>query len=130
MKRKTKVKSERFKICSKCRFNQQSLILGLIHDLFMLIKVIFSIISWPVHTLSRVVQDQVKKVPQLHVSHVRAIICILIGLAVIGVTYLAEHLFDHSKVWLMSIETARAAGVCPIWETIAATLKIGAEFEG
>jgi hypothetical protein len=111
------------------RFTKHSLVLGLLSDLHTLIKLVMAIISWPVKTIAHGVHTVLK--PHLrHIkhNHAHAAICVALGVTVLGVSFVAEHMFQH-VAWNVTIETMRAAGVCPIWETLATLLNIGKDLE-
>jgi hypothetical protein len=128
MKRKKQHRKSPLKICADCRFNKHSLVLGLIGDLVTLIKGLVSLIAWPVRTLSKVVRRQYKHTAFGRWKHAHSVLCVAFGLALLGLTFTIEALSKH-PAWSATIETMRAAGVCPVWETLSRALKFGADFE-
>lgn len=107
---------------------RHSAVLGLLSDLAFLVKLLIATISWPVKALAGLIHSELRKHPQFQYKHMHSALCIIIGLGVLTLSFWLETV-SHHPVSQVSVETLRAAGVCPIWETIAAVLKIGAEFE-
>ena len=103
-----------------------SVVLGLLHDIWVLLRLIVSLLSWPAKTLARAIHNSVKHHPALRSKHTHTMLCVGIGLATLLVSFVIEHYSSH-PVWSASVETMRAAGVCPIWESLAAAMSIGSK---
>jgi hypothetical protein len=120
---------------------RHSLVLGLVHDLSFVLGLIITavftvltfavkIIGYPVrkfaHGMARVIKTQVRVHPQLHFLETHTFWSVSAGMVLLVVSFAAENL-SHHFLWGCTVETARAAGVCPIWETIASLTKISEE---
>lgn len=110
---------------------------GLFNDLGRVLKVIFKVIGlvfhaiikivgWPVHAISHLIHREVKQYPHLAFLQNRRVISVALGLVLLAVSFAVEHISQHF-LWGCSIETMRAAGVCPVWEAIAGTIRAGSE---
>jgi hypothetical protein len=93
-------------------------VVGLVHDLLSAFKALIKVFSWPINSLSHVIHVEAKKHPSLKVLHSRAFISFCMGFTVLAISFSVEHLFKH-VLWDCSIETMRAAGVCPIWDIVS-----------
>ena len=128
MKRKAKQVRNKLKACRECRFNQHSLVLGLIHDVLVLIRGIIAIVAWPCRAGATAIHAELRKHPAFRFKHAHSVICITMGLGVLALSFVVEHCVKHPASGI-AVETLRAAGVCPVWETISAAFKLGADFE-
>jgi len=121
------MKRTKRKVVSRRRNNKRahSLVLGVVHDILWIVKIVCSVISWPVKQVANIIKKQLHRNRTLRkFRYTHEVVCIGLGLAILGVAFALESLSSH-PLWGMSIETMRAAGVCPIWETLAAVMKIG-----
>jgi hypothetical protein len=116
-----KRKIRKAKRCARCQNRKQSLVAGLINDVWFVIRGIIKLVSWPVHAFSHLLARECKKHPELKVLHNHAFVSVLTGFMLLLIAFSLEHAFKH-VFWTCSIETMKAAGVCPIWETISAKL--------
>lgn len=96
---------------------RHSLVLGLIGDALVLISIITRIIGWPVHAFATIVNKLCRHYPELRVLHNHLFVSVISGAIVVVTSFLVADWFHHA-VWSATIETARAAGVCPIWAVI------------
>lgn len=105
-------------------------ITGLLHDILWIINSVIHVIAWPIHALAAMLAREAKRYPSLRLihKHAHAYFAVFIGLAVVILSFLGEGMFHHA-VWSASLETARAAGVCPIWDLISGFAHVGADFE-
>ena len=123
MKRKAK------RQCKSCKFSRrQSLILGLFSDLWVTCKVLVAIVAWPVRTAAHAIHAETRKHPALRYKHMHSVLCILLGLCVLSLSFWVEHMFKHPASGI-AVETLRAAGVCPVWETLSRAMQFGSDFE-
>jgi hypothetical protein len=123
-RKKRKIAPKRACGCGK----RQSLVIGLCNDLWLVVQMTMRVGSWPCRATATLVHSQLRKHPSFRFKHAHAVLCMSMGFALLGITFMVENAFHHAA-WSMTVETMRAAGVCPIWETIAAMMKIGSEFE-
>lgn len=125
----------------KVKSHRHSLVLGLVHDVtfvlgliirgvFKLLSVLVTVLGWPIrkfsHVAARTIKTQVKVHPQLHFLETHTFWSVGAGSVLLILSFAAENL-SHHFLWGCTLETARAAGVCPIWETIASLSKISEE---
>jgi hypothetical protein len=96
-------------------------LLGLFHDILRAVSLATKTIAWPVHTFSHWVAKESRRHPGLKVLHSHSFVCVSMGFVLLAVSFAIEHFSEHF-LWSCSIETMRAAGVCPIWEVIAVRL--------
>lgn len=105
-------------------------VIGLITALLNVLGFTLKIVGWPVLRLCSAVHRWLNREMKVHAqlrfltSH--ATVCVVCGLVILAITFALEHLFSH-PMWGVAIETGRAAGVCPLWETISARLVRAAE---
>lgn len=136
-----KRKIVRRQVRRKVKTHRHSLVLGLVHDIsfvlgfvvrgfFKLLSVLVTVLGWPIrkfaHFAVRTIKTQVKVHPQLHFLETHTFWSVGAGSVLLIVSFAAENLVHHF-LWQCTLETARAAGVCPIWETIASLTKISEE---
>jgi hypothetical protein len=110
------------------KVQRHSAVLGLLSDLFFVLRLLIGIISWPVKSMAHVIHSSLRQHPQLRYKHMHSVVCIIIGLGVLTLSFWLETL-SHHPLASVSVETLRAAGVCPIWESLAAIMKLSSEFE-
>lgn len=100
-------------------------VIGLVTALLNVLGFAIKIVGWPVmrfcSAFHRYLNREMKVHPQLRFLTSHAFVCVVCGLIILTITFLLEHLSTHT-LWGVAIETGRAAGVCPLWETISARL--------
>jgi len=126
MKRK-KVSRKGAQKCADCRYNKHSLVLGLLDDLWVVLRTLIKLLAWPCKALAGMIHAEMKKYPALRFRHSHAVLCVFFGLAVLALSFAVEAYFVH-PAWKVPVETMRAAGVCPIWESLAALMRLGEDF--
>lgn len=104
---------------------KHSFVLGVMSDGWTLLRWLFALIAWPVRTLATAIHRQIA--PRWRFKHSHAVTCIALGVLVLGVSFTIENLFHH-PAWGIPVETMRAAGVCPIWESLSAMMKLSEDF--
>lgn len=97
---------------------RHSMVLGLIDDVLFLIGLVAKIGGWPVKAFSKAFSKACRTYPELKVFHNHATVSVITGLGLLVVSFTIADLYHHA-LWAATIETARAAGVCPIWEIIS-----------
>jgi hypothetical protein len=96
---------------------RHSLVLGLLSDILFTVGLVMKIVNWPVHTFARWVNRESRHYPELRILQSHLFVSVTSGaLVLVGSFFVAD--WFHHAVWSATIETARAAGVCPIWALI------------
>lgn len=105
--------------------HKHSFVLGVLSDGWTLLRWLCALIAWPIRTLATAIHRQIA--PHWRFKHSHALTCIALGVLVLGVSFAIENLFRH-PAWGIPVETMRAAGVCPIWESLSAMMKLSEDF--
>lgn len=101
---------------------RQSVLLGVFWDVVAIVKIAFAVLSWPFKLAGNELHKLIKHHPQFKSDTVRLCISAVIGLFVLAVVFAVQNL-SHHYLFQFGVETAKAAGVCPIWETIAMIIR-------
>lgn len=84
------------------------------------------LVNWPFHWAAGQIRATFKHWGVPAILHHHKAISVSLGLCVLFVSFFIQNWFNH-PVWEASVETMRAAGVCPLWEAIAVAINIGKE---
>ena len=108
------------------RTYRPSFILGIMFDLWALVCLVVKIGAWPVRTLSHTIHRELRKYPMLRFRHAHVALCMAIGFLLVLASFALQNLFHH-VMWDCTLETVRAAGVCPIWDAVSGISKVYSE---
>lgn len=81
------------------------------------------LVGWPVMAVAHKIHITMKRRNAHPILTSRKTWAIAMGLFVLFISFTIQNLFNH-PLWACSIETMRAGGVCPIWESIAIGLNL------
>jgi hypothetical protein len=105
---------------AKCN-HRHSFVLGVASDLWLALTLVVALLAWPVKATARGLHAMVKHHPAMRSERAHTVLCVSLGMALLVVSFTVENLFHH-PAWSACVETSRAMGVCPIWETVAAAI--------
>lgn len=98
-------------------------LLGAVYDVLRLVSFAIRIVAWPVNKATVYVHRELKKHPTLKVLHNRKVVCVSLGSVLLIVSFAIEAWSEH-YAWKGFMEIVRAAGACPIWDSISSVTKI------
>lgn len=107
---------------SKIKPVRQSFLLGVLWDVVSIVEITFRICGWPLRQLGKLMHNCVKHHRALKSEGARLAISACFGLVLLAGVFAVEHFSDYF-LWQFGIETAKAAGVCPIWEALAVAIR-------
>lgn len=93
------------------------------NPVFTFIRAGLYLLNWPFHWLSGHIMRAFKAYGAPMVEHHHKLCSVALGLILVTISVLIQHWFSH-PVWTVGVETAKAAGVCPLWEAIAAIITV------
>lgn len=133
MKKRTSKKKSKLEVCLLCHKQRGPsfvgfIVIGLVHDTTFVLVSTIKIISWPVHALSRLLAREAKKHTELRFLRTHTFWAVTIGGVVLFFSFALQNVFHH-PAWETTLETARAGGVCPIWDAISSLTKVSKELE-
>lgn len=82
--------------------------------------------AWPFNYVAHKIHLSLKKRGVPTILHHHKAISVTLGILLLLITFTVQNWFHH-PVWEAGVETARAAGVCPLWEALAMTLNFGSK---
>jgi ABC-type dipeptide/oligopeptide/nickel transport system permease component len=110
--------------CAACKFARRpSFVLGVLADLWFALCAIAKVGAFPVRTIAHAIHRLMRKHPALRFKHAHVALCVLIGFTLVLVSFVLEKAFNH-VLWTCTLETLRAAGVCPIWDAVSGISKV------
>lgn len=122
-KKKHVARARRF--CARCRPLSTRFSLTLcIGQALALLSVVVSIVCWPFRKFSAYAKATLKPYPRLHCLYSHSVVCCLGGMIVLAFSFALSE-WSNKVLWKCTIETSRALGVCPIYESIVSVAKFG-----
>lgn len=112
-------KNTRAKNRKHVKYHRPSVVLGFIYDVLFVIHHMVIIIGWPIRAAAHALRKIFRRYPSLRFLHSHEVLSVVLGLSTLALAFALENL-SHHYLWSATIETMRAAGVCPVWELIAA----------
>ena len=100
------------------------LALGLYNDICFVVLAFIHVLAWPVHKLGHVITKYARQHPSLRMLHSHAFTCVAIGLMLTIVSYFVERHVQHSPLTSAGVDTLRAAGAAPLWDTLSGLFKV------
>ena len=100
-------------------YTKHSLVIGLISDILRLIRVLIIIVGLPVRLMSMGIAKAAKKYPRLRWFHSHEFVTVCAGFTILVIAFAIQRFFHPEHVVAEStLETMKAAGVCPMWSVI------------
>lgn len=117
------------KFCARCAKLTTRFSVGVCFNQGLaLLNLVVSGACWPLRKFSARFQKVLKPYPKLHCLYSHSAFCVLVGLSAVFASFALEN-YSHHYVWNTGCETLRAAGVCPLWESLARLFKFGEDLE-